>query len=100
PDAPRRTSFHMAVIDPRIADQGRAAWEREPDIDIEVQAIESVPRAPAYTYAVPSIDPPRDQPRRFARGSAPGIAQPGRAPTLPARPAGWEQHAPSVTARM
>lgn len=78
----RMTSFHMAVIDPRIAEQGRAAWERSGTSD------------GALMHA--------EQPRRFARGSTPGIATTPCLPTpaLPARPQGWELTAPSVTARL
>jgi len=81
---PRKTSFHMAVIDPAIAEHGRAAWEHTP-------IMPSVP--------MPNIEPPRDVPRRFARGSAPGLEPPAGA-RLPARPQGWDVHMPSVTARM
>jgi len=76
---PRKTSFHMAVIDPAIAEQGRAAWE---------------------LVALPVIQPPGDVPRRFARGSQPGIEQPAHGTQLTARPHGWDVHHPSVTARM
>ena len=95
-EAPRKTSFYMAAIDPSVAEVGRAAFEA-----VAVSAPErrstprviAVPVAPAYV-ALPAIDPPRE-PQRLARGSAPGIER-----VLPARPQGWEQHAPSVTARM
>ena len=67
---PRRTSFHLVVIDPRIALRGRAAFESTP--------------------------------RRFARGSQPGIAieSPVEETVLPAHPLGWDVAAPSVTARL
>ena len=82
---PRKTSFHMAVIDPVIAEQGRAAWEHAP--------------APMPNVPMPNIEPPRDVPRRFARGSKPGLEAPAGA-RLAARPQGWDVHVPSVTARM
>jgi len=108
-DQPRVTSFHMSVVDPRIADHGRAAWERtrteigpEPeiidldlvDVDVEIELDVEPPRMATDRTTIGYA------PRRLARGSAPGI--PHRIPytTLPARPRDWDLHAPSVTARM
>jgi hypothetical protein len=97
-EAPRRTSFHMAVIDPRVAEHRRAAWERP------VRAVEAP--APIVAYS-PALRPresrdamvrlERERPRRLARGSTPAIEN---AEILPARPTDWELGAPSVTARM
>lgn len=93
---PRKTSFHMAVIDPSIADHGRAAWEHVPGVPSAVAA-PVVPTTPVVP--IPNIEPPRDMPRRFARGSKPGLEAPAQA-ALAARPHGWDVHLPSVTARM
>jgi hypothetical protein len=107
-EAPRRTSFHLAVIDPRIARNRRAAWERslaphdedpvveEIEIPIEVAAAAPAPDRTVVGFAPPVVNADRRPDRmRFPRGSTPAIAT-----ALPARPRGWEPSAPSVTARM
>lgn len=111
----RRTRFHAAVIDPRIADLARAAFEdvqrpvRVEEQPVHVVEIEIPP--PPMPAAVPVVDYARPdmrvqmhylnrQPRRMARGSAPGIPY---APTAHAQSATTEWDvptAPSVTARM
>jgi hypothetical protein len=106
--APRRTSFHLAVIDPAIAEHGRAAWECspawEPVQDIEVEdhmvEVEDVILPPPSVSDHTSIGyAPMP---RYARGSTPAISTAPRAHvSLPARPLGWGVPvAPSVTARM
>jgi hypothetical protein len=92
---PRKTSFHMVAIDPAIAEFGRAAWEHAPASPVRAAVMPITPVA----VQIPNIDPPRDMPRRFARGSKPGLEAPAQA-SLAARPHGWDVHMPSVTARM
>lgn len=122
----RRTSFHLAVIDPTIAEHGRAAWERSPSQDqlvhevaddhlVEVFDIPLPQPADEYTsigYA--PVSPPsrpydyrvQMAPQRLARGSTPAISNPiSDVPQahaqLPSQPRGWDVlAAPSVTARM
>jgi hypothetical protein len=93
---PRKTSFHMAVIDPAIADLQRAAWEHAPVLPVRAAVMPITPVA----VQIPNIDPPREMPRRFARGSKPALEAPARGASLAARPHGWDVHMPSVTARM
>ncbi len=99
----RRTRFHAVVIDPRIAELDRAAFEGSPrparEPVIEVVEIE----LPPPPVCVPVIDyaalPPLRMPRRMARGSTPGIAITPGAPVWDATD--WDvPTAPSVTARM
>lgn len=102
---PRKTSFYAVAIDPSIAERGRAAFEAVPSAPepVATAATQIAPVITPYVQmpaifspqaACGSALPPRE-PRRFARGSAPGIDH-----GLPARPQGWEQHAPRVTARI
>lgn len=112
----RRTRFHAAVIDPRIADLARAAFEDVPrPVRVEDQPVHVVeielPPPPPMPVAVPVVDYVRPdmrvqmhylhrQPRRMARGSAPGIpyAPPAHAYSATTE---WDvPTAPSVTARM
>ncbi|MBA2538599.1 MAG: hypothetical protein H0V17_03105 [Deltaproteobacteria bacterium] len=100
----RRTSFHLAVIDPAIAEHGRAAWERSPSQDqlvyevtddhlVEVVDIPLPPPPPpavdddhtsiGYAPVPPPSRPyvqlfgqPPQAPPRLARGSTPAIAHP------------------------
>ena len=98
---PRKTSFYMVAIDPSVAELGRAAFEAiAPPVAVSepqrrpTPVVVAVPPVTPVHVALPAIDPPRE-PQRVARGSAPGIER-----VLPARQQGWEQHPPSVTARM
>lgn len=111
--AARRTSFHAVVIDPRIAELGRAAFEdlprpREPVIEVVDIALPPPP-PPVLDYAVLPPLPRPDmrvrmhdlsrEPRRMARGSTPGIVTAPRAHTQLEHD--WDvPTAPSVTARM
>lgn len=103
--AARRTSFHVAVIDPRIATLGRAAFEEV----VPVRAQPKLAPPPVTLAFVPP--PPRpdmrvrmhylqrepQQPRRMARGSTPGIVP---APQAHTRADEWDvPTAASVTAQ-
>ncbi len=115
--AARRTSFHAVVIDPRIAELGRAAFEDMPRPRSEVIEVVEIllpppPPMPVITPVVDYLPQPRPdmrvrmhylqrepQPPRMARGSTPGIVT---APRPHAQYANdWDvPTAPSVTARM
>jgi len=117
----RRTSFHIVVIDPRIALQGRAAFEEVSQVRDDQLVVVVPPRATDYTSIgypprpAPAPPPPRPNmhvrylaPRqRMARGStpaissAPGTHQHSQTMVRPAQPIDWDvPGAPSVTARM
>jgi hypothetical protein len=101
--ATRRTRFH-AVIDPRVADLGRAAFEV---VEVEVETAQVVD-----TITIPAPPPPRPNmhvrmhslqretpPRRLARGSTPAIVYPAHISTGCA--SDWDvPTAPSVTAQL
>jgi hypothetical protein len=95
----RRTSFHAVVIDPRIAELGRAAFEdmpRREDV-IEVVDIELPPPIPVMDYAALHSLQREHPPRRMARGSTPAIVTRAHAQSATE----WDvPTAPSVTARM
>lgn len=104
----RRTRFHAVVIDPRIAELGRAAFEdgprpaREPVIEVVDIVLPPPPVCvPVMDYAAlpPRMHSLPQPPRRIARGSTPAIVT---APSAHARHANdWDvPTAPSVTARM
>lgn len=117
--AARRTSFHAVVIDPRIAELGRAAFEDMPRArqDQVIEVVEILlpppPPMPVITPVVDYLPQPRPDMRvqmhylqrepqqpRMARGSTPGIVTAPR-PHAHARTNDWDvPTAPSVTARM